>query len=52
MYATGYDGFISGCPTLDASRNEVYRAWNVRANIEPGGEPHPISPEHATGLGG
>jgi hypothetical protein len=52
LRADRHDGFISGCPTLDASRNEVYRAWNVRANIEPGGEPHPISPEHATGLGG
>jgi feruloyl esterase len=38
-YAADFDGIISGCPTLDASGNEVYWAWILRANTGPGGEP-------------
>jgi feruloyl esterase len=38
-YPEDFDGVISGCPTLDVSGNRTAWAWNVKANIGPGGDP-------------
>jgi feruloyl esterase len=38
-YPEDFDGIISGCPTLDASGNQIAWAWNVKANTGPSGDP-------------